>query len=70
MTQVPGNPYLWEALLDDASTLSEKDHTLEVQATGTSTRSDIIVIGEQASNGSSGGSDGGGGGCFITTTLR
>ncbi len=69
MTQVPGNPYLWEALLDDSSTLSEEDHTLEVQATGTSTRSDIIVIGEQASNGSSGGSEGGGGGCFISAIL-
>ncbi|MCD6485968.1 MAG: metallophosphoesterase [Syntrophobacterales bacterium] len=65
MTQVSGNPYLWEAFLDDASPLSEEDHTLEVQSTGSSTRSDIIVIGGHTSNGSSG--ESGGGGCFINT---
>jgi len=65
MTQVTGNSYLWEALFDNASTLSEENHTLEVQATGSSTRSDIIVIGGNVSNDSSG--ESGGGGCFIST---
>jgi len=68
MTEVPGNPYLWEASLDDTSLLSQEDHTLEVQATGSSTRSDIIVIGRHRSNGPSGESGGGGGGCFINAT--
>ena len=65
MEQVSGNQYLWEAFLNDTSPLSEEDHTLEVQATGSSTRSDIIVIGGHTSNGSSG--ESGGGGCFVST---
>jgi len=68
MVPVSGNPYLWEAFLDNTSPLSEEDHTLEVQATGSSTRSDIIVIGGHISNGSSGESGDGGGGCFIAAT--
>lgn len=68
MTQVPDNPYLWEASLDDSSLVSQEDHTLEVQATGSSTRSDIIVVGGHTSNGSSRDSGDDGGGCFISTT--
>jgi hypothetical protein len=69
MTQVSGNQYLWEAFLDNTSLLSQEDHTLEVQATGSSTRSDIIVIGgHTSSNGSSRESGDDGGGCLISTT--
>ncbi len=43
MTAVPANPKLWEATWD-GSALAEGDHTLEVRATGTTTRSDLITV--------------------------
>jgi hypothetical protein len=50
MSQVTANPKLWEGVWD-ASGLSEGEHTLEVQAQGTSTRSDIITVYVTASMG-------------------
>jgi hypothetical protein len=43
MEQVANNPYLWEATWDGA-TMSDGEHTIEVQAIGTTTRSDTIVV--------------------------
>jgi len=42
MTEVAGNSRLWEGVWD-ASDLSAGDHTIEVQAVGSTTRSDIIT---------------------------
>jgi hypothetical protein len=63
MTHVNGP--LWNALWNQPSTLNE-EHTLEVQATGSTTRSHTITIGvaEAPAPGGTGGG-GGGGGCFI-----
>lgn len=43
MQPVPGNSKLWEALWD-ASGTSEGEHTIEVQATGSTVKSDIIKV--------------------------
>lgn len=44
MSVVPGNQYLWEASWD-ASSLSEGDHSIEVQATSASgTSTDVITV--------------------------
>ncbi|MDY7030813.1 MAG: metallophosphoesterase [Thermodesulfobacteriota bacterium] len=44
MTRVETNPHLWEGQWD-ATLLSDEGYTIEVQATGSSTRSDSITIG-------------------------
>lgn len=43
MQRVTGNLYLWESTWDGAA-ISEGEHTIEVQAVGTSTRSDTVVV--------------------------
>jgi hypothetical protein len=43
MQPVPGNPHLWEAVWDNSGT-AEGEHTIEVQATGSTVKSDIISV--------------------------
>jgi 3',5'-cyclic AMP phosphodiesterase CpdA len=43
MTQVPGNSHLWEGYWQDTA-MTAGQHTLEVQAVGSSTRSHVITI--------------------------
>ena len=67
MTNVSGP--LWNASWDEPTILNE-EHTLEVEATGSTTRSHIIAVGvadTSTSNSDGGGGGGGGGGCFIAS---
>ena len=71
MTNVSGP--LWNAAWDEPATLDD-EHTLEVQATGSSTRSHTIIVGvadtsSPNSGDGGGGGGGGGGGCFIGSIM-
>ncbi len=64
MTRVDSNPYLWEA--ESVVPLWDGSHSVEVKATGSSTRTDRVPT---SSPGGDVGSDGGGG-CFIDTAAH
>lgn len=49
MQPVAGNPYLWEAMWD-GSTTAEGQHTIQVQASGSTVQSDTIAIQVASSN--------------------
>ena len=67
MTFVSGN--LWSAQWDEPDTLNE-EHTLEVQAIGSTTRSHTITVGvAETATPDPGDGGGGGGGCFIGSLL-
>ena len=49
MQAVSGNPHLWEATWDNTGT-AEGEHTIEVQAAGTTVQSDVISVYVASSN--------------------